>query len=208
MFKVILVVCIFQLLGCSILNNISAPKISFEGFMNIKVGKMKMKNIKNKYGKPSNRHEIEKKYIGYENASQWVYKRDGYSRLYITFESEVVRSAFWDVRDNEVEENIEKLLEKVKSKKWLVVKEPARNPHAMPSKCKLVSNERGISILIEGYEKKVSSISLWKPSTMKNQKWFDDSTPEFCIANHCSKVTDPNAWKHNHCEWLEKLVAK
>ena len=78
----------------------------------------------------------------------------------------------------------------------------------MPTKCYLVDEKKGISVLVNAYKKAPSFISFWNPAMGKNKKWFDDSTPEFCIAGHCSRVTDPDAWKQNHCGWLEKIVGE
>lgn len=131
----------------------------------------------------------------------------GYERLFLEVKGGVLKSVHWSIWDEDDEFNVGVLLSKVNAN-FKIIKEPVTNPHRMPSMCYLVDNNTGISIKVSTPKHSAESISFWEPSSMKGKKWFDDSTPEFCIANHCSRVTDPGAWKYNHCEWLEKLISK
>ncbi|MDC0980251.1 hypothetical protein OAQ84_00800 [Bdellovibrionales bacterium] len=173
----------------------------------LKVGVDMESAVISKLGLPKEKLIRKDKEFGAGKMFQWNYDISGYNRLSVFLVDNVLQSVSWDIWESDPEFKIENILSKVDAN-FEIIKEPVRNPHAMPSKCYLVDNKKGISIKVDSYKKAAIFLSFWNPKLSKKTKWFDDSTPEFCIAGLCSKVTDPKAWKHNHCEWLEKLVKR
>lgn len=130
--------------------------------------------------------------------------------MHLYFESDVLISKSWNVNEEDKESSIISVLENIKGS-WTVIKEPMTNPHAAPSLCYLEDLKAGRLVKVDGNNKKVSEISVWVPD--ENEKSIKvqlskNVGKEFCIAGHCSKVTNPEARAHNQCEWLEQLVAK
>ncbi len=200
------------LLGCSSLRNTNSIKISYSKFEALNVGGMTAEEVRQALGTPDKTY-----YIGKENRIveksekwQWIYEVKNLNKLYLYFESDVLVSKSWNVDEEDKESSVKNVFEYIKGN-WVVVKEPMTNPHAAPNQCYLEDLKSGHLVKVNGNSKKVSEISAWVPA--KNEKSIKEQLhmnvgKEFCIAEHCSKVTSPEAWKHNQCEWLEQMVAE
>ena len=202
------VFCLFVCLFASCSTILSKKSPSFENMMELSPGQSSKKEVLARFGKPDEKDFLPRKEIqSKEPLEFWAFKKGKAIRFHMTFLKNKLQSMAYDIYEEDPEFNLKFLLDKVDGQ-FQVIKEPVRNPHAMPSKCYLVDEKKGVSILVGSYKKAPSFVSFWNPSLGKKKKWFDDSTPEFCIAGYCSRVTDPDAWEYNHCEWLEKMVAK
>lgn len=83
------------------------------------------------------------------------------------------------------------------------------NPHRAPNDCYLENLRLGKRVKFNAQEKQVEEISIWKPSSSDKSiklSLAKNVGKEFCVTGKCSKVTDPGAWKHDHCAWLKELV--
>lgn len=189
---------LFLFLGCESLS-IEERVIGVEEFDRVKLGYSSRVEIENKFGKPEEKTE-----------KQWVYHSAGVEKLWIDFSGSVAISVSMSIWESDEINSPKVLVGKIQGD-WKVLKEPMSNPHAAPSLCYLEDLRKGRRIEVSGYSKRAKFISKWKPSRDdKSIKEFlyRNVGKEFCIGSSCSKVTDPDAWKHNHCEWLVKLVAK
>ena len=192
--------------GCSTLS--LKGDFGFEDIASIKPNEANKKTILTKFGQPDKKETLPPEKGNFkEPIEYWGFKKGKVVRLHIAFANEKLQSIAYDIYEEDPEYDLATLLGKINGQ-YQIIKEPVRNPHSMPTKCYLVDEKKGISVLVNAFKKAPSFISFWNLEVGKDKKWFDDSTPEFCIAGHCSRVTDPDAWKHNHCEWLEKLVVK
>lgn len=193
-------------LGCATV----APKDKFK-FSDVRSYQLKVltqSDFIKKLGQPDKKEHLPEGIDSFKKPiDYWEYESKGALRLHLTFFEEKLISVAYDIYEKDPEYNLAILLKKLDGN-FKVIKEPARNPHAMPSMCYLVDEKKGVSVLVSAVKRAPEVVSFWLPELVKNPKWFDDSTPEFCIAGHCSRVTDPDAWKYNHCEWLEKLIVK
>lgn len=210
--EVFLLGLLVTLLSCSSIRKASLAKVSYSKFRALNVGEVTTEEAKQALGSPDKIHYLgkENRIVEKSDKGQWIYKDKGLNKLYLYFESDVLISKSWNVNEEDKESSIEKVLRDIKAD-WAIVKEPMTNPHAGPTQCYLEDLKRGKMVKVHGYKKKVSEISVWIPT--KNEKSIKEHLyrnvgKEFCIAGHCSKVTDPEAWEHNHCEWLKKMVVK
>lgn len=188
---------VFLFVGCGTLKR-DKQRFNIELFNEIEIGSTKKSEVEQWLGKPDRIAD-----------GQWTYKSEGSQKMWISFESNIVDSVSMSVWENNKVKSVELLLQEF-SGKWTVLKEPMSNPHLAPSLCFLEDLDNGKRVRIAGYKKNVEHITKWKPT--KDQKsikgfLYRNVGKEFCIAGSCSKVTDSDVWKHNHCEWLEKRVA-
>lgn len=189
---------VFCVIGCESLKE-SKKNFSIDHFNQIEISTMNKNEVKQLLGKPDRK-----------SANQWIFESQGSEKIWISFKNDIVDSvsmAVWE-RDNVNSVNL--LLDQLAGQ-WRVLKEPASNPHAAPALCYLEDLNRGYRVRVGGYKKNVEQISKWKPTNdTKSIKEFLNRNVgrEFCIEESCSKITDPGAWEHNHCDWLESLVAK
>ena len=194
-------------IGCGSLNPLKKEnrEYTFEEVRSIKVGQDSTKNILHKFGEPNEKLEIEEKNLGYKNGTQWTFDESDHSRFSTLIIEDVVQSISWEVKKNEPEEKIEFLLSKI-NRSWVVVPEPVINPHTMPMMCSLVDKKSGMRIEIHGYKKVVESFTRWNPKLKVKEVEKNNKKPVFCLAGHCSSVSEPPEWKNNHCKFLEKLI--
>ncbi len=192
------------LLSCSGLS--TKDEFTFDKIISVKPNIANRNRIQAKFGPPDEREILSPKKTTHKvPVEYWGYKKRGFTRLHLTFSKEKLQSISYDIFENDSEFNLKSLLIKLKAD-FKVIKEPVRNPHAMPTMCYLIDNSKGISVLVNSYKQAPTLVSFWIPGTKKDKEWFDYSTPEFCIADHCSKVTNHTKSQYNQCEWLEKLL--
>lgn len=185
------------MLGCESIQKQNSSDIGIDTINKLLVGTSKVSDIKNKIGRPDK-----------VNGGNWIFNLDNVPKLRLRMENNILTFLSLSVWESDSYKNVEYLLGKFPGD-WSVIKEPMSNSHNGPTICYLEDLKGGKRIRIHGYKKFVERITKWKPE--KNQisikkHLYKNVGKEFCIASSCSKVTDPDAWKHNHCEWLEKLI--
>lgn len=188
---------IFFVLSCESLKE-KEKIFSIDQFNQIQISSMNKNEVEQLLGKPDRKSD-----------NQWTFKFKGSEKLSIIFKNDTVDSVSMAVWEKDKVQSVDILLDNFAGD-WTVLKEPMSNPHSAPSLCYLEDLNRGYRVRVGGYQKNVEQISKWKPtSDKKSIKEFLDRNirKEFCIAESCSKVTYPDAWEHNHCDWLERLVA-
>ena len=207
-----LLVSSVTILSCSTIWKPSSIKLSHQNFSELKVGVDNLEKTKLKFGRPDEVYFLgkEKQIVDNSKNEQWIYSDEGLNRLYLYFELGVLVSKSWNVKEGERESSVRQVLKDYEAN-WTVIKEPISNPHSGPTECYLEDLQNGKMVKVNGYKKTTSEISIWIPN--KKEKSIKDHLSkkvgkEFCIAKNCSRVTNPDAWEYNHCEWLEKLVAK
>lgn len=189
---------IIYLLGCQSLQE-NEKKINIKQFSEIIIGITKKIEVERMLGKPDK-----------VNKERWGYRVASAEKMWIAFKDNKVSSVSMSVWESDEIRDVELLLQSFLGN-WVVFKEPMSNPHSAPSLCYLEDLDQGKRVRINGYGKTVEHIAKWKPEkTQKSIKeyLYSNVGKEFCVADHCSKVTNPTAWKHNHCEWLKKIVNK
>ncbi len=197
--KTIIYYFMFTLLGCESMQKRDSSAISIDTINDLLVGISKVSEVKSKIGEPDS--------VGGNN---WIFNLDNAPRLRLRMENNILTSVSLAVWEGDPYKKVGYLLDKF-SGEWTVIKEPMSNPHAGPTICYLEDLKGGKRIRIHGYKKLVERIIKWKPEVGQvsiKKHLYRNVGKEFCIASSCSKVIDPDAWKHNHCGWLEKLVKK
>ncbi len=198
----------FFVAGCVTLFNKSKSEFTVDELLKLKISVDTSEVIKKRLGNPHEKIFYSSQVKGGEKSEKWIYIFEKTPKLWLFFKGGILEHASLGVWDRDNVSSVGGLLSQLEGQTWSIVKEPVRNPHSMPNMCMLVSERLGINVKVNSMMRRVDEINLWNPSIKRKIKWFDDSVPEFCIANHCSNVTDPNAWEHNHCEWLEEIVAR
>lgn len=190
---------VFIILGCSSLTKGPGKEFGIEQFNRLMLGVDSKESIKKTVGSPS---EVA--------TDTWVYHVEGVPKLWLFFENDLLVSVSWSVWESDKVNEVRNLLEKFEGN-WAVIKEPMANPHRAPSMCYLEDLSNGRRVEVDGHKKTVDELFKWQPNANApsiKQRLLKQVGKEFCIAGLCSKVTNPEAWKHNHCEWLEQLVAE
>lgn len=189
---------VFLFMGCETLIE-GKQNLNLEQFNKLGAGIAQKSEVEQLLGKPDR-----------IDGGQWIYESDGSEKMWVSFENNIVNAVSMSVWEEDKFKSVESLLPSFTGS-WTVLKEPMSNPHLAPSLCYLEDLENGKRIRINSYKKNVEYIAKWKPT--KDQGSIKDYLyrnvgKEFCIANSCSKVTDPDAWEYNQCAWIEKIVAK
>jgi hypothetical protein len=190
---------IITLLGCASLQTKQFLDFGTKEFKQLRVGVDTKDRVKGRLGLPDD-----------DSGDRWVYHLREAPKLWLFFDNDVLSSASWSVWEADTANNVEALLREFDGD-WQVIKEPMTNPHSAPYLCYLEDLKNGKRVEIDGNKKSVSEVTTWQPHL--NDKSIKDQLvrnmgKEFCIAGHCSKVTNPEAWAHNQCQWLEQLVGK
>jgi hypothetical protein len=198
----------FFLQGCSSsrkVNDQNRKEVNFNSFLKIQVGNDSGEILTNDMGDASEKRNIQKEDIGYNNTEKWIYKELEHRRISIILVNNIVQSVSMNIWDEDSESDTHKLLEKIKGD-WKIISAPVVNPHAMPFMCYLEDEKKGLFIGINAHRKAVESVIRWNPSFRFKRMPNIKAGAEYCISGHCASVTNSNDWKHNHCEYLKKII--
>jgi len=204
-----LLVLSFFLQGCSSfkkINDQNSKEVNFDSFLKIQIGSDSGKVLTNNMGDASEKRNINREDIGYKNTEKWVYKESGHRRISIILVNNVAQSVSMNIWKEDPEVDIVKLLKRIKGN-WKIIPAPVVNPHAMPFICYLEDEKKGLFIGINVHREAVESVIRWNPSFIKFKRMPNiKAGAEYCIAGHCASVTNSSGWKHNHCDYLNKLI--
>jgi hypothetical protein len=109
-------------------------------------------------GAPSEKFDLSKIPQARKTGIVWQYNEAGYPRISIFFESGVVKSVTWKVRDGDLEQNVD-VVKKRYSEKWRVSVVPPSTAHSQPETCRLTSMPSRLSVDLRASVRQVTSIT-------------------------------------------------
>ena len=109
-------------------------------------------------GTPSEKFDLSKITQARKAGIVWQYNEAALPRISVFFETGVVKSVTWKVRDGDPEQNVE-VVKKRYSEKWRVSVVPPGTVHSQPEICRLTSVTSGLSVDVRAPLRQVTSIT-------------------------------------------------
>lgn len=171
------IIAMIFLVGCaSSQQHVESVRFNLATIDSLKLGEQKMDDVLAILGTPSEKIDLSKITQVRKTGIVWQYNEANFPRISIFFETGVMKSVTWKVRDGDLEQNAE-MVKKRYSEKWHVSVVPPDTAHSQTEICRLTSLTSGVSIDVRASLKQVTSItrSLSLDSTnISFAKWQAD----------------------------------